>query len=288
MSDEPRRGQNQQNCKVTEKLTGCNAFDSRCEISSLVERILRLDRSKIVSINRDVAFIIQYSCETDFLGSKAQNSSLFRGSFMAYDEFEEAPVPVGRGASLPGIVKAAAIIWILFGCLGILGNIINIVTSAGNAANQPGGIGAALAGPMCGIVVSGVFLMAGINTLKGNARDTLGNGIGSIFFAFLQFGLAALMFLGAAFADKAIEEMKKDPNNPQITKEQIQTAATITGGILVGMSGLLGLAGVLALAGRASYLDYREAGGFATSRRPSLRREEPEDDLDRPRRPDVE
>jgi hypothetical protein len=88
-------------------------------------------------------------------------------------------------------------------------------------------------------LIGGAFIFVGIQTILGIAKDTLGNGIGSIIFGVLNGGAG----LGQA-----------------LTKEYFQSAVSFLCGI-----GLL-TAGVLALVGRDGYKRWRRA------RRPPRRR----------------
>ena len=120
---------------------------------------------------------------------------------------------------MPGSVKTAAILWIVFGGLGLLGQLMSLAS---------GGFGTR---GILGLVISVAFVVAGIQTISGKAKDTLGNGIGSIVLG----GLALLLIMLAA------------------------AAVGLHWTVLLGMlnSGGLVLAGILALVGRAAYREWR-------------------------------
>jgi hypothetical protein len=113
---------------------------------------------------------------------------------------------------------------------------------------------------MCGglfaALFGGGFIFVGIQTLIGTAKDTLGNGIGSIIFAALIGGLAAVLLV-ALVASRAAGA---------------QAGPVWVLVLAVGIYGLaaVGLlaAGIMALAGREGYLRACGRG----PRRPRYRR----------------
>jgi len=154
---------------------------------------------------------------------------------------EEDQLPVD-GPEYPRTVHIAGVIWIVFGSLILLNAAINPLLTFGMAA----GGGAQTAGGGCpvviGVLVGAVFIHVGVQSTRGTAKDTLGNGIGSIIFGLLNGGFGALLLVGAV-------------------------AAGGTAGLIVGILGgvnLLGgigllAAGVLALVGRDEYKAWRRA-----------------------------
>jgi predicted Ser/Thr protein kinase len=99
--------------------------------------------------------------------------------------------------NMPGIVRAAGIIWILFGTLSVaLGSLMLLVLSVKPSAIQPVHLElfSLVVSPeifALGSVVFGVgFIVAGTKTLRGTVADTLENGLGSIFFGILFGGIA--------------------------------------------------------------------------------------------------
>ena len=88
--------------------------------------------------------------------------------------------------SRPGTVTAAAILWIIIGGLGILGQLGGLIF---------GSIAAVL-----GLLIAIAFLVVGIRTLTGGQKDTLGNAVGSLVFG----GMTLLAALGLASTNGAI------------------------------------------------------------------------------------
>jgi hypothetical protein len=154
-----------------------------------------------------------------------------------YDE--EEPDPLKPAMTLrparPTIAASAGFIWVGFGCLSFasLPLALLLVNAAGDFRVYMGWM-------LCGMLTSlagGGFIHAGRQTLKGAARDTLGNGVGSLFFALGGLGLSALAFGGSV---------------RPLNWAEIAVASFI--GICA--LGLLA-AGLLALAGRRSYCVWR-------------------------------
>ncbi len=137
----------------------------------------------------------------------------------------------------PAMLTAAGVIWIVFGCLILLNLVVPLLLASAAAGGQAGAArDAALAGGVCGGLVVGlfaaVFIHVGYQSVRGTARDTLGNGVGSIIFALLQFGSGAF----------------------QARQGQLLPSAI---GFICGL-GLLA-AGVLALVARGEYRAWRKA-----------------------------
>ncbi len=149
-----------------------------------------------------------------------------------YDDFEDStPFPV--------TVTVAGIGWIVFGSLVLLNLLFLLAILGGLAgAEKPGAAAGFVAGATCIAafvgLIGGAFIFVGIQSVRGTARDTLGNGIGSLVFGALNLGRAALIFGSGR-------------------------GGYLEGGIalLVGL-GLIG-AGILALVGRAEYKAWRKA-----------------------------
>jgi len=125
---------------------------------------------------------------------------------------------------MPGSVKTAAILWIVFGGLGVLGQLFSLMSGGFRGTG------------IFALAVSVAFVVAGIQTISGKAKDTLGNGIGSIVLGGL--GLLALLFVAFSFRGLAVGAI-----------------------LLIGMvnTGGLVLAGILALSGRGGYREWRAA-----------------------------
>lgn len=130
-----------------------------------------------------------------------------------------SPYPTG--------VLVAGIIWIVFGALIILNVLVMLVILG---SHDSGENGARMAGGVCAGLFGVAFLVVGIQSVRGTARDTMGNAIGSILFSLLEFGL------GLVYAFK---------------EEYLQVVFTFFAG-----TGLM-VAGILALVARDSYMAWR-------------------------------
>ncbi len=164
----------------------------------------------------------------------------------ADDDFERPARPAPAPTAIPGSVRAAGIIWIVFGALILLNGAVMLLLLLTLTGPAPPGQRAGLAGGvLCGGLfvglVGGVFIHVGVTTLAGTAKDTLGNGIGSIIFAALVggSGMLRLALLGANVV------------------ELVGALVNLLGG-----AALL-VAGILALVGRDGYRAYRHARGGA-------------------------
>jgi hypothetical protein len=170
-----------------------------------------------------------------------------------FDDYEERGPYYRDESAYPVLVRTAGIVWIVFGGLILLNMALTVAllaVAAPAAGNQGGGL---VAGGTCAVVLmglfGGVFIHVGVQSITGTARDTLGNGIGSIIFGLLNFGGGAARLLAG------------DP---------------ISGGLnFFAGCGLLA-AGVLALVGRADYRDWKRAHKNERPARPRY----PEDDED--------
>src|SRR5436305_8370949 len=95
------------------------------------------------------------------------------------DERDELPVDE---PDYPSSVRLAGVIWICFGSLILLGAASNLLLLSGNR----GGDAAGQTGGMVGVVFvaffGAVFLHVGVQSTRGTAKDTLGNGVSSIIF----------------------------------------------------------------------------------------------------------
>jgi hypothetical protein len=143
----------------------------------------------------------------------------------------------------PQMVKTAGVIWIVVGCMLLLNLVALLVISFVFAANMNGQAanvnGQAAAGVVGGLICvafivglfGAAFLYVGNQTVRGTARDTIGNSIGSIVFALFQFAGAAGNGISGRF---------------------VQSGVSAVGGTL------LLTAGVLALAGRSQYKLWRK------------------------------
>lgn len=194
-----------------------------------------------------------------------------------YDDYEDRP---GRdGPGFPTGVLAAGIIWIGFGVLGVVGTLFNLVTVGAQAAGGPQNPGAG-AGGCCGGLVAIGFLVVGIQTVTGKAKDTSGNGLGSLGLAVLYGGVAIVVgAFGAAGA------LGPPPNNPPGPPNAggLQADVWVVAAVLGFFALLLAVAGVLALSGRSAYRAWRRAEGLDRPRRRPPRDDEDDQGDDRHR-----
>jgi hypothetical protein len=185
-----------------------------------------------------------------------------------------------RNASLPAGVRAAGIIWLTIGILGLTVSVLSLVVNVatvGAGGGGPGGGGGAGPAPICcsfgcSVIVPAVFLMVGIQTFKGTAKGTLGNGIGSIVFGLLALAAPVVILL-------LIGRVAAAGGGPPggVAAAVLYIFAAVYG--LIGLALLT--AGFLAIAGRDAYTEWRVARGLA---RGPKRTAEQEDYEDRPRR----
>jgi hypothetical protein len=155
------------------------------------------------------------------------------------DELEEPNDDITNRPKSPQTVTTAGIIWIVVGSLILLNGLVTLLLALtipapgkGGAARNPATdvvIGLA-SGMLCLGLFGAVFLHVGIQTVRGAAQDSLGNGIGSIAFGILDLGVTVFL----AFAKRIIES-----------------------GISFVFACALLTAGVLALVGRAEYQTWR-------------------------------
>jgi hypothetical protein len=132
---------------------------------------------------------------------------------------------------LPGTALAAAIIWIIYGSLQLLG----VLASFGMGARPA-------PGTIIGLGLGIAFLMAGIQTSTGKAKGLLANGIVSIVLgAIIALALLALGSLVRGFGGGGI----------------LLLLALVFGGMLV-------TAGILACVGNKNYKEFHHTkyGGF--------------------------
>jgi hypothetical protein len=131
---------------------------------------------------------------------------------------------------LPGAAVAASILWIIYGGLGLIGNLASLGATGGKVGS----------GGIIGIGITAAFLIAGIQTLMGKAKGMLANGIMSIILG----GLVAIAFflLGALIRG-------------------FRPPGWLLGvGLLFG--GMLITAGILACVGNKAYKEYRATKGL--------------------------
>ncbi len=180
-----------------------------------------------------------------------------------------------RAPAFPVAVRIAGVIWIAIGALQILSALVNFATAG--AANRAGAAPGAAAGQSCGgfagLLFGVGFLSVGLNTVRGKAKDTLGNSIGSLLLGALCLGIAVLVVaMGGMMANAG-------PNRP--AQPNAGAVAAITAVVLGGVSLFYIVPGVLGLVGRRGYLAWR-AATFPTQRRQRRSRGRRDDD-DEPR-----
>jgi hypothetical protein len=140
----------------------------------------------------------------------------------------------------PRSVTAAGFIWIAVGSLILLVlPLLVLMAFLVVGREQFAGvlIGSVVAA-LFSALIAGVFLFVGIQTLRGTARDTLGNGIGSIIFGCLSLLSCAV---------------------------RIATGDLLRGVVSLIWACMFLTAGILALVGRAEYRDWRNAKQRALS-----------------------
>ena len=217
-----------------------------------------------------------------------------------FDDFDDSDADSASefdAPRFPGTVLTAGIIWIGFGGLGLL----NWVFTIAMAAQQPVGVGGGAggnagspAGSCCGFAVAMAFLLVGIQTVRGTAKDTRGNAIGSIFFALLQLAIG-FIFVGVGAAAMNQPAAPPGPGAPPaqgfLAGAGFEPGVAILVGVIVCVMGMtMMMAGVLALVGRKRYLEWREYYHPTPRKRKWRRRDDrdeeddEDDDDDRPRR----
>jgi hypothetical protein len=131
----------------------------------------------------------------------------------------------------PGSVTAAAIMWIIYGGFGLLGNLMGLAASGGRTGGSS----------VVGLGIAVAFLITGIQALGGKARGLLGSGIASIVLGALV--AIALIALGGIAHDF----------------HKIAGLLVVLG-LLFG--GFLVTAGVLACVGNTRYKAWRASRGL--------------------------
>ena len=136
----------------------------------------------------------------------------------------EMPTP----ARCPRPVLIAGLIWIVVGSMTVLFTALMLLLALVFAPGDElaAVMDAAALATLFGALVGGAFLFVGVQTLRGAARDTLGNGIGSIVLGSLSF-ISGIVRIATG-------------NIPRGLISMCWACALVT-------------AGILALAGRAEY-----------------------------------
>lgn len=86
----------------------------------------------------------------------------------------------------PNMITTAALIWL--GCGGILlGGAVALLPSRISFVEAEGGFSAAVSAVYAVVasLIGGMFVIAGMQTYRGRARDTLGNAVGSVYLGVL-------------------------------------------------------------------------------------------------------
>jgi hypothetical protein len=145
---------------------------------------------------------------------------------------------ISEAPSYPRQVRISGIIWIVFGSL--------ILGWAGLSffvlfMKSPGGVELYVISScvLAMYLFGGGFLLAGVKSVRGTARDLLGYAVGSIIFALLCFGMVLAMTNGA------------------LSGAIFLVPALIIGGLHLLAGLLLLLAGILALDARRQYREWR-------------------------------
>jgi hypothetical protein len=129
------------------------------------------------------------------------------------EEPDDLDAAYGEEPVLPPLVKAAGVIWIVFGCIMLLNMVatfflIMIVSANQQGPNAAGQAGVAAGGAVCLSVVIGLFaaafLFVGVQSVRGTAAGTTGNAIGSIVFGLLNFGGMAGNAIGGNIVAAAV------------------------------------------------------------------------------------
>lgn len=152
-------------------------------------------------------------------------------------EVEEA-ISIER-VPFPGNVHAAGIIWIVFGGLVLLSlSLVGLRFLESELEPQEA------TGLVCSsiflLLFGAVFVHVGVQSVKGTAKDTIQNGIGSILFGvlYLGYGITTL-------------------NSPFFEGAEAMRAVAV--GINLLCSVALFAAGILGIVGRQDYKDWRQA-----------------------------
>jgi len=162
------------------------------------------------------------------------------------DDFDPLDVRLPATPGFPRTVMAAGIIWITVGCLILLNMLMLLLLTFGPAAEgwrEADAARSALMGLLLGLF-GAAFIHVGVQSVRGTAHDTLGNGIGSIIFGLLQGGYASTLILGGLALGAALGGAA--------------LIIVFLAGISMLASTALLAAGVLALIGRQEYKDWRK------------------------------
>ena len=175
-----------------------------------------------------------------------------RDSLGSPRERDDDDLPSAR-REVPKLVRTAGIIWIIFGGL-MLVTAVGSMGMMGMAGNGAQGSCNGIVGILFGIA----FLFVGVQSIKGTAKDTLGNGIGSIVIGALNAGVGVFAIIGG-LALSSVLAARTAPAPGQVTSD-VALVLIVAGAVNI-LSGVgLIVAGTLALMGRAEYKAYRHGG----------------------------
>ena len=150
------------------------------------------------------------------------------------DEVEKTDNPSQRKPERPIAATFASIIWIAFGCFSLLGaGLLMVGSLMVSAIDGPARLILVLLIVLipCGFATA--FIFVGVQTIRRKARDTIGNGIGSIALGLLYFA-------------------------PMLKRSDSDLGVGAAQG-LAFLAAPLVVAGILALAGRSRYKAWRNA-----------------------------
>lgn len=152
------------------------------------------------------------------------------------------PYPSGEVSAVPypKTVQVAGAVWIIYGIVALVNLAFLILFIVGAGEGQPGAdreaqkaaIALATCFGMFQALIGLVFIHVGLQSVRGTARDTLGNGIGSLLFGLINLAQGGRLGIAGDFV--------------------LAGFCFLFGVLLIG-------AGVLALAGRREYRQWREA-----------------------------
>jgi hypothetical protein len=164
--------------------------------------------------------------------------------------------PISSPQKYPLTVRIAAVTWVTIGALAVISAFLEFSqASAEGRAGPPveGGVAAVkkhVGGICCTFGIALAFIAVGHQTLYGKAKDTLGNGIGSILLGLLYLAVF-ILFIVIEVAGPA---------------DRLDGRGAMIFGIVSSTMGIaLVTAGILALVGRTNYKRWRIESGIAVS-----------------------
>lgn len=168
----------------------------------------------------------------------------------------------------PGVVRAAGVIWIVLSAFLLFSSCLSyfvfpVLLRVGNGDDRPDKFapsGGEVCGFWLGIGIAVAFLVFGIQTVRGAARDTIAGGILSLVVGLLYVVAGGMVLL---------------------LNEQLGQGVIVVGLLTVTLGLVCLLPGVLGLVGRTRYREWRLENDPRRRRR---REWEDEDDRDRPKR----